>query len=64
MITGVGREKGPNNSGAYHLTENSGWGVENGGSGGRGRGPGPPLFFDQNEARRAEKVFLETGPPS
>ena len=31
-----------------------------------GRGPGgpaPPLFFDQNEARRAEKIFLETVPP-
>ena len=29
-------------------------------------GPAPPpphLFFDQNEARRAEKNFLETGPP-
>ena len=23
----------------------------------------PPLFFDQNEARRAEKIFLETGRP-
>ena len=23
----------------------------------------PPLFFDQNEARRAEKIFLETVPP-
>ena len=23
----------------------------------------PPLFFDQNEARRAEKFFLETGLP-
>ena len=30
-----------------------------------GRVPGarPPLFFDQNEARRAEKSFLETAPP-
>ena len=29
-----------------------------------GRVPGarPPLFFDQNEARRAEKSFLETAP--
>ena len=23
----------------------------------------PPLFFDQNDARRAEKTFVETGPP-
>ena len=33
----------------------------------QGRGPGGsgslPLFFDQNEARRAEKIFLETVPP-
>ena len=32
----------------------------------RGEGPGwpgPPLFFDQNEARRAEKIFWETVPP-
>ena len=31
-----------------------------------GEGPGgarPPLFFDQNEAQRAEKIFLETTPP-
>ena len=30
-----------------------------------GEGPGgaPPLFFDQNEARRAEKMFLQTAPP-
>ena len=31
-----------------------------------GEGPGylgPPLFSDQTEARRAEKTFLETGPP-
>ena len=35
-----------------------------GGSRGGARGaPGPPLFFDQNEARRAEKNFLETAPP-
>ena len=26
-------------------------------------GPGPPLFFDQNEARRAEKKFLGDRPP-
>ena len=25
--------------------------------------PGPPLFLDQNEARRAENIFLETDPP-
>ena len=25
--------------------------------------PGPLLFFDRNEARRAEKHFLETPPP-
>ena len=24
----------------------------------------PPLFLDQTEARRAEKFFLETAPPS
>ena len=34
-----------------------------------GQGPGgvcPPCFFHQNEARKAEKIFLETGlpPPS
>ena len=31
-----------------------------------GRGPGgpPPLFLDQNEARRAEKIFLEAAPLS
>ena len=23
----------------------------------------PPLFFDQNDARRVEKVFSETAPP-
>ena len=28
-----------------------------------GEGPGAPLFFDQNEARGAEKIYLETGPP-
>ena len=27
-------------------------------------GPGPPLFFDQNEARRAEKnFFADRAPP-
>ena len=25
-------------------------------------GPGPPLFLDQNEARRTEKMFFEAGP--
>ena len=34
-----------------------------GGSRGGAWGPGPPLFFDQNEARRAGKIFLETGYP-
>ena len=33
----------------------------------QGRGPGggrpPPLFLDENEARRAEKIFFEAGPP-
>ena len=28
------------------------------------REPAPPLFLDQNEARRAKKIFFETGPPS
>ena len=30
-----------------------------------GEKPGRPprLFFDQTEARRAEKIFFETGPP-
>ena len=28
-----------------------------------GAGRGPPLFFDQNEAQRAEKIFLETVRP-
>ena len=23
----------------------------------------PPLFLDQNEAQRAEKIFFETSPP-
>ena len=27
-------------------------------------GPASPLFFDQNKARRVEKNFLETGPPT
>ena len=27
-------------------------------------GPGPRLFFDQNEVRRAEKQFLGDWPPS
>jgi len=31
----------------------------------QGRGPGgpPPLFFDQNEARRAKKIFWDTALP-
>ena len=31
----------------------------------QGRGPGgpPPLIFDQNEARRTEKIFLGDRPP-
>ena len=31
-----------------------------------GEGPGgpvPPLFLDQTEAKRVEKIFLETAPP-
>ena len=31
---------------------------------GRGLGGRPPLFLDQNEARRAEKIFLEAAPLS
>ena len=34
-----------------------------GGSMGGARGAHPPLFFDQTEARRGEKFFLETGSP-
>ena len=30
---------------------------------GEGPSPGPPLFLDQTEARRAKKNFLETAPP-
>ena len=30
---------------------------------GGSRGSSPPLFLDQTEARRAEKVFFETAPP-
>ena len=38
--------------------------LTSGGSRGGARGPGPPLFLDQNEARRAEKnVFSRPGPP-
>ena len=32
------------------------------GRGGAG-GPAPPLLLDQTEARRAEKIVLETGTP-
>ena len=28
-----------------------------------GEGPGAPLFLDQNEARRAEKIFFEAASP-
>ena len=31
---------------------------------GEGPSPGPPLFLDQTEARRAKKNLLETAPPS
>ena len=31
---------------------------------GEGPGPGPSLFLDQTEARRAKKIFLETAPPT
>ena len=27
------------------------------------RGLGPPLFLDENEARRADNSFFEAGPP-
>ena len=30
----------------------------------QGRGPGPPLFSDQTEARRADKIFFGDRPPS
>ena len=33
------------------------------GEGPRESPPLPPLFLDQTEARRAEKILLETGPP-
>ena len=26
-------------------------------------GPPPPLFLDQNEAQRGNKIFFETAPP-
>lgn len=26
-------------------------------------GPGPPLLLDQTEAKRPEKIFLQTAPP-
>ena len=31
---------------------------------GEGPGPPPPLFLDQNEARTAENIFFEAGPPT
>ena len=34
-----------------------------GSRGGAPGGPAPLLFFVQNEARRAEKIFWETSPP-
>ena len=36
-----------------------------GGSRGRAQGspPAPPLFLDQTEARRAEKIFIGDRPP-
>ena len=42
-----------------------GWGfpVEDPGEGPGARPPPPPLFLDQNEARRAEKRFLGDRPP-
>ena len=39
------------------------WQQSSGGSRGGGPGARPPLFLEQNEAQRAEKNFLETGPP-
>ena len=33
------------------------------GPGGLASPPPLPLFLDQTEARRAEKIFFETGPP-
>ena len=37
--------------------------IFSGGSRGGAGGPGLPLFLDQIEARRAEKIFFETGLP-
>ena len=37
-------------------------GGSRGGARGEG-GPGPPLFLDQTEVRRAEKTFSDTRPP-
>ena len=34
------------------------------GSGGEWLIQAPPLFLDQTETQRGEKIFLETGPPS
>ena len=41
------------------------WRIQGGGGGGGATPPPPPprrLLLEQTEARRAEKVFLETGP--
>ena len=37
--------------------------IVSGGSRGGARGARPPLFLDQTEARRTEKVFFDTAPP-
>ena len=39
--------------------------IEDYGSSGRSRGGArsPPLFLDQTEGRRAEKIFFATAPP-
>ena len=40
-----------------------GEGPGGGGGGGGGGAPGPPLFLDQTEVRRAEKTSSDTRPP-
>ena len=37
--------------------------INSGGSREGARGAGPPLFLDQTEARRAEKIFWRPPPP-